>query len=108
MVGVFFRKQGHAVLLLCAALTGASSAQTFTKLVDFNGANGAFPYYMSLQQGADGNLYGTASQGGASGNGTVFKITPNGSQTNELPQNWISPSTPTRLTAATKTPLAIA
>ena len=81
MAGVFFRKKVHAVLLLCAALTGASSAQTFTKLVDFNGTNGAFPYYMSLQQGADGNLYGTASQGGASGNGTLFKITPNGSLT---------------------------
>lgn len=69
------------LLLVCAVLTGASSGQTFTKLVDFNGANGALPYYMSLQQGTDGNLYGTASQGGASGNGTVFKITANGSLT---------------------------
>src|ERR1700735_3253751 len=35
-------------------------------------------------------------------------ISPNGSATNESPQNSSSPSTPTRLTAATKTPLAIA
>jgi uncharacterized repeat protein (TIGR03803 family) len=31
-----------------------------------------------LLQASDGNFYGTTSQGGASGNGTVFKITPSG------------------------------
>jgi len=34
-----------------------------------------------LVQGSDGNLYGTASSGGASGNGTIFKITPEGKLT---------------------------
>jgi uncharacterized repeat protein (TIGR03803 family) len=34
-----------------------------------------------LVQGSDGNLYGTASSGGATGNGTIFKITPEGKLT---------------------------
>jgi uncharacterized repeat protein (TIGR03803 family) len=34
-----------------------------------------------LVQAADGNLYGTASEGGANGDGTVFKITPDGALT---------------------------
>jgi uncharacterized repeat protein (TIGR03803 family) len=32
----------------------------------------------ALLQASDGNLYGTTSAGGADGNGTVFRITPNG------------------------------
>jgi hypothetical protein len=35
-------------------------------------------------------------------------IRPNGSATKDCPQNVSAPSWPTRLTAATKTPLAIA
>ncbi|MGA8299542.1 MAG: choice-of-anchor tandem repeat GloVer-containing protein, partial [Terriglobales bacterium] len=34
-----------------------------------------------LVQGTDGNFYGTTTQGGASGNGTVFQITPTGALT---------------------------
>ena len=34
-----------------------------------------------LVQGSDGNLYGTASSGGATGNGTIFEITPEGKLT---------------------------
>lgn len=39
------------------------------------GTDGAYPY-AGLTQAKDGNLYGTTQQGGASGNGTVFKINP--------------------------------
>jgi uncharacterized repeat protein (TIGR03803 family) len=39
--------------------------------------DGAYPY-AGLVQAANGNLYGTASEGGAKGYGTVFKITPSG------------------------------
>ncbi|MES2466425.1 MAG: choice-of-anchor tandem repeat GloVer-containing protein [Verrucomicrobiota bacterium] len=39
--------------------------------------------YGGLIQATDGTLYGTASWGGSSGDGTVFKINPNG--TNALP-----------------------
>ena len=34
--------------------------------------------YGSLILGADGNFYGTSGTGGASGNGTMFKVTPAG------------------------------
>jgi len=79
---MLFRTKVHAVLLLCVALSVPSTAQTFTKLLDFNGINGALPYYMSLLQGTNGSLYGTDTAGGASGTyGTVFKITVSGSLT---------------------------
>jgi uncharacterized repeat protein (TIGR03803 family) len=56
----------------------AASAQTFTSLVDFAGSNGANPDPKALIQGADGNLYGTAQNGGANSSGTVFRLTPSG------------------------------
>ncbi len=58
----------------------ASPAQTFTTLADFDGTNGATPYYMSLVQGSDGYLYGTTLNGGVDNNngGTIFKIARDG------------------------------
>src|SRR5690349_16268545 len=56
--------------LLCTALSPIS-AQTFTKLVDFTGPNGAGP--IGVIQGRDGNLYGITSAGGRIGFGTIFK-----------------------------------
>ena len=56
-----------------------ASGQTFTKLVEFNGPNGATPTWVSLAQGIDGYLYGTTAAGGdAPGEGTVFKISRDG------------------------------
>ena len=50
----------------------------FTVLKYFdNGADGGYPY-TRLIQGTDGALYGTASQGGTSGAGTVFKMNTDG------------------------------
>src|SRR6202165_139351 len=66
------------VLVFCAVMSIASSAQTFTTLVNFAGTNGSTPYSMTLIQGIDGNLYGTTSGGGAHNHGTVFKMTPGG------------------------------
>jgi uncharacterized repeat protein (TIGR03803 family) len=68
-----------AALWLCAS--GPLPAQTFTTLVNFNYTNGANPYFMSLVQGTDGNLYGTTEGGGANDSGTVFKVTPTGTLT---------------------------
>src|ERR1700685_1041514 len=65
---------------LCAAMAGVLPAQTLTTLVNFNGTNGIDPV-ASLFQGSDGNLYGTASMGGANSYGTVFKMTPSGALT---------------------------
>jgi uncharacterized repeat protein (TIGR03803 family) len=74
-------KTACAAALLCVATPKASPAQTFTTLVNFNYTNGVNPYFMSLVQGTDGNLYGTTEGGGANGEGTVFKVTPTGTLT---------------------------
>ena len=59
-----------------------SSSGNLTSLWSFtNGNDGANPYAAPVQ-GSDGEFYGTTSQGGASGNGTVFRITVNGSLSN--------------------------
>jgi uncharacterized repeat protein (TIGR03803 family) len=57
-------------------------AGTFTNVYSFGGgvADGAIPEG-TLIQANDGNLYGMTSAGGSSGQGTVFKIAPNGTVT---------------------------
>ena len=76
-----WRNRAYAVFLLCATTVPALPAQTLTTLRNFNGTDGAGPL-AGLVQATDGNLYGTASAGGANGNnGTVFKITPSGKLT---------------------------
>ncbi len=63
------------------------SAQTFTQIASFDVANGASPQ-SALIQATDGNFYGTAAAGGPNqgcgssfGCGTVFAVTPTGTQT---------------------------
>jgi uncharacterized repeat protein (TIGR03803 family) len=58
-----------------------STNGVFTSLHAFTGgADGGKPQ-APLIQAADGNLYGTTSQGGATSNGTIFRITPAGALT---------------------------
>ena len=55
-----------------------------TTLVEFTGTAGANPGsgpFARVVQGSDGNFYGTTIQGGASGFGTVFRMTPGGGLT---------------------------
>ena len=68
--------------MICAVTTIASTAQTLTTLISFNGNDGDNPS-AALVQGNDGSFYGTTYQGGAHGNyrGTVFKMTPQGDLT---------------------------
>ena len=68
------------------AFSGAPTpvhAQIYTDLHDFDcSVEGCSPTYPEvLAQGRDGNLYGTARNGGTSGMGTVFKVTPSGTVT---------------------------
>ena len=46
----------------------------FTSLVNFNGANGANPFYGNVAVDRQGNVYGTTAGGGANGAGTVWEI----------------------------------
>jgi uncharacterized repeat protein (TIGR03803 family) len=55
---------------------------TETVLYSFAGGSGDGEHpYAGVIQGSDGNFYGTTYQGGTSGNGTAFKITPSGTET---------------------------
>ncbi len=62
---------------LFAEMVISSSAQTFTTIATLT-TQGSYPF-SALVQGRDGNLYGTAAEGGAHGQGTVFRVTPAGS-----------------------------
>lgn len=62
------------LLLLLLAATMASPAQVLKTLATFNGTNGGNPQLMTLAQGLDGNLYGTAAYGGTKQNGVIFKF----------------------------------
>ena len=66
------------------AKTATGYAGNPTTLVNFNGTDGAFPFD-SLIADAAGNLFGTTSSGGTSGNGTVFEITGSGFATSPIP-----------------------
>ena len=65
--------------LFCAATAITASAQTFQTVASFSFfANGAYPEYMALVQGSDGNFYGTTTYGGDEGYGTAFEVTTGG------------------------------
>ena len=58
-----------------------TKAGVLTTLYSFTNEMDGSYLYSGLALGADGDLYGTASQGGTKGNGTIFKIATNGTFT---------------------------
>jgi uncharacterized repeat protein (TIGR03803 family) len=56
-------------------------------LYGFTGFNDGGNPYAALTLGNDGNFYGTTSIGGSGGDGTVFKVTTNGTLTTLVPFN---------------------
>src|SRR5713226_6501116 len=69
-----------AIVWLVASAARAQVAETILHRFVNDGTDGKFPY-ASLLQATDGNFYGTTSQGGAFGLGTVFQITPDNTVT---------------------------
>src|SRR6266516_991917 len=72
------------LLLLPAAVGIAlpSASQTVSIIFSFSGqASSGYPVFVVPAQGTDGNFYGTTSLGGASNNGVLFKVSPNGTYT---------------------------
>jgi len=66
--------------VLCAA--SLAPAQTVNTIYSFagNSTSGATPWYVTLVQGTNGNLYGTTYNGGKGLFGTIFNVTTSGSQ----------------------------
>jgi uncharacterized repeat protein (TIGR03803 family) len=58
-----------------------SLSGVFTNLYSFTGGNDGGIPIPGVVQAADGNFYGTTSEGGVDGNGTVFEITSSGTLT---------------------------
>ena len=69
-----------AIAFLILASASFVEAQTIQTLCSFNATNGYYPN-AALTLGNDGNFYGTTEGGGSYGNGTVFKMTANGTLT---------------------------
>jgi uncharacterized repeat protein (TIGR03803 family) len=59
----------------------ARANTTFTVLYAFKGLEDGSFLYAGLVRDAAGNLYGTTTAGGTSGNGTVFKLDMTGTKT---------------------------
>jgi len=70
-----------ALVALCAG--AIASAQTVATVYNFLGGtkSGANPWYVTLVQGTDGDLYGTTYNGGSKSMGTAFKVTTTGTFT---------------------------
>ena len=77
------RRLAFACALLLTIAAAPLRSQTYQDLYDFNCNTGGCDPFDSgqLTQGADGNLYGTAKDGGSNGFGTIFMVTPSGAYT---------------------------
>jgi uncharacterized repeat protein (TIGR03803 family) len=73
---------GATLALVLGWWPAAAQAQTYTDLHDFNGTGDPIIFNSGrLAQGPDGNFYAESENGGTSGFGTVFNLTPTGTVT---------------------------
>jgi len=83
--------------LLLVPVVGGQAAVVIPRLYSFSATNDGADPVAGLVQATDGNLYGTTSQSGVGGQGTVFQITTNGLLTTLVRFNgangWISTAT---------------
>lgn len=71
------------LLSVAVALSAITSNAQFTKLLDFDGTNGKYPFYGTLA--ISGNvLYGMTNQGGTNGKGNIFSINTDGTGYKDL------------------------
>src|ERR1700684_2837615 len=84
-----------AATLLFSASSARAQAQMFTVIHAFNpsAGDGSAPI-AGVVRDPSGNLYGTTSGGGTSGNGTVYKIDSSGTETVLLSFNGANGSYP--------------
>ncbi len=80
------RLQASLVILLllflcCACLPVLAQHGVVAISHQFNSSNDGMNPYRPVIVGSDGNLYGTTNSGGRGGNGTVFQMTPSGTET---------------------------
>jgi uncharacterized repeat protein (TIGR03803 family) len=73
------------LLLACGATAPAAMAADTTETWRYNfstaATDGRYPAMNNLLLASDGNYYGTTSQGGTAGYGTIFRVTPGGTLT---------------------------
>jgi uncharacterized repeat protein (TIGR03803 family) len=71
-----------SVMVMCLTVSSVRGGILFTTLVSFTGTNGPYPGAnpsAGLVLGTDGNFRGTAPNGGANSNGTIFEVSADGS-----------------------------
>ena len=76
--GTWSRLAPTTALMLCLTMSPFANAAKLKALHSFDETVDGSQPIAGLIPGIDGNFYGTASEGGANSNGTVFQITPGG------------------------------
>ncbi|MFZ0684142.1 MAG: choice-of-anchor tandem repeat GloVer-containing protein [Terriglobales bacterium] len=79
--GNLYSTTGQNGAYCCGTVFELTPSDTENILFNFNYTDGTGPGPNRLVRDAKGNLYGTTSGGGASGNGTVFELTKEGTET---------------------------
>ena len=70
----------QSILAVLLTLTGAAWAVSTSQIYSFAGGNDGEYLDTELVMDSAGNLYGTTVQGGIHGSGTVFRLSPSGSE----------------------------